>query len=295
MKRIDYFKKHIEFVIDTLENEEDGMILKKYILKNKKEMKELHNFFVMLNMLIDTAILIQGPLLDEHWLPGGYWSSMKPVAQQRAEGIIPETICRRMVEYYRQYGNNVFWSTWENQDKDRQRLIAQNGIHLILNLKPSQRGKQNINCQLVSTRNGVLVIKEHFPHIKYVLKIRGDMIIENITGLVDYCKKQKGMGFMFYRTDLNHPADYATFGTIDDTLDFYHPDAPNYPMRTPEDAMTNHYVHIKTGVSAKTVDDVKKIGYFFGSWIIENNIKVDWLKYAHDPFRRYIEEKICAY
>lgn len=63
-------------------------------------------------------------------------------------------------------------STWENEDAEECIAIEQAGAILLKNKKPTDVGQQNINLQLVSSRNGVLKAQE--LGAVYALKTRTD-------------------------------------------------------------------------------------------------------------------------
>jgi hypothetical protein len=66
----------------------------------------------------------------------------------------------------------------------------------------------------------------------------------------------------------------------------------DYSGRTPEDDLTTSYIHSKLGYPSKSLEDCMKVGYFFGKFIIDNNIKIQWLKYGYDPIRHALSENI---
>jgi hypothetical protein len=231
----------------------------------------------------DTAILIQGPLIDGHFLPGGYWQSL-------ADKIDYLNISEKVADYYSAY-DNVLWSTWVDQDEKKIDYIRNANIDVLLSHYPIATGKQNINYQITSTLNGLNYIKEHLPNVKYVFKVRGDFIIEELNRVIDFCKAQSGLGFIMYRTDLQHPSDYCMFGEVDEMISFWS-NVRDYNGRTPEDDLTTSYIHSKLGYPSKSLEDCMKVGYFFGKFIMDNNIKIQWLKYGYDPIRHALSENI---
>jgi hypothetical protein len=242
----------------------------------------------------DVAVLIQGPLLDLHWLPGGYWDSLKTIEQRELEGIFPETVSYRIADFYNGH-SNVIWSTWDDQDPVRIEYIKSKGIDVIENEYPSNAGSKNVFFQLHSTHTGIQHIKTQYPHIKYILKVRGDFIVQDYVKLFDYCKSNQGIGFILYRTDIHHPADYITFGSVEDMDLFYSLDVMGYdPLEFPEEAFIHHFTEKKLGYQSKSHEDTMKIGYLFGSEVIRLGLQVDWMKYAHDPLRLYVEQNICV-
>ena len=110
----------------------------------------------------DVAVLIQGPLLDPHWLPNGYWSALKSIEQRESEGIFPETISYRIADFYNGH-SNVVWSTWNDQDPVRIEYIKSKGVDLIESAYPSDAGRQNVFFQLHSTH--VIYISSYYAYI----------------------------------------------------------------------------------------------------------------------------------
>jgi hypothetical protein len=224
----------------------------------------------------DTMILIQGPLLDGHFLPGGYWHSL-------SDKVEYTTISERMADYHSQF-KNVLWSTWNTESSEKINYLIEHNINVLLNTPPTDRGWQNMNMQVISTFMGIKYIKENLPHIKYIYKVRGDFIIDPLEPLIQYCKSQKGLGFALYRTDLHHPSDYCMFGEVDEMFEFWG-NVKNFNGKTPEDNLILSYTEHKLGTPTKSLEDCLKIGYFFAKFIIENDIKVNWIKYQQEtPF-----------
>jgi hypothetical protein len=201
-------------------------------------------------------------------------------------------ISYRIADFYNGHGN-VVWSTWNDQDQARIKYIKSKGIDVIENEYPNSAGIQNFIFQLHSTHAGIQYIKERYPYIKYILKVRGDFVVHDYTKLFEYCKSNHGIGFILYRTDIHHPADYITFGSVEDMNLFYSLDVASYPLTFPEDAFIHHFTEKKLGYQSKSYKDTMKIGYLFGSEIIRLGLRVDWMKYGHDPLRLYIKQNIC--
>ena len=110
------------------------------------------------------------------------------------QGIViqgPTNYYKEIVECYKNIPN-VVWSTWDDEPSENIEYIGKY-IPVILNKKPLFPGYLNVNMQTVSTMGGISYLKE--KGINEILKVRGDIIITNITKFLSILKG-KDMAFL---------------------------------------------------------------------------------------------------
>jgi hypothetical protein len=110
------------------------------------------------------------------------------------QGIViqgPTTYYKEAIEKYKDIPN-VVWSTWEDEPIANLKYIEQN-IPLVLNKKPSFNGYLNINLQNTTTVSGISYLMD--KNVDEILKIRGDIIINNPVKLLSILKGRK-MSFL---------------------------------------------------------------------------------------------------
>ncbi len=107
----------------------------------------------------DTAIVIQGPLIEE------------------------DDFTENSVKLYRTLfpGSKIIVSTWDTEDNEKCQKCRLNGAEIVLSKMPENVGAINVNCQIVSSRAGIERAKELGS--KYVLKIRSDQRITRSSAL----------------------------------------------------------------------------------------------------------------
>lgn len=209
----------------------------------------------------ELSIVVQGAIIPER---------TKKVLQKLRDSIPDATI---------------ILSTWENENIDEL-----NYDHLILNTDPGDSfdcftenpdgstKQNNMNRQIISTRNGLLAVKS-----KYCLKFRTDFIL-NSSSLLDFYKKTSeiftqrieklslfeerilvfGVGNPHTMSLAYHLSDYIQLGLTKDLLELW-----NIPLLSEEDAnycSTNkiyhhpHYFNFKYACEQKLwLDNISKL------------------------------------
>lgn len=123
----------------------------------------------------------------------------------------------------------IIVSTWEGEDPETLMAMERAGAILLTNKKPSDFGQQNINLQLVSSRNGIAKARE--LGAEYVLKTRSDQRIyapnamEFLFGLVNAFPVKEGfvqkkriaaVSLNSFKYRMYGISDMNIFGHIDD-------------------------------------------------------------------------------
>jgi len=130
------------------------------------------------------------------------------------QGVVIQGPTNYYKEVLKSYKNvpNVVWSTWDDEPSENIEYISKY-IPVVLNQKPLFPGYLNINMQTVSTMGGVNYLKE--KGINEILKVRGDIIITNITKFLSILKG-KDMAFLAIakenvRNDCNYELIYKHY------------------------------------------------------------------------------------
>jgi len=131
----------------------------------------------------------------------------------------------------------IILSTWDDEDVSYVNRIKSEGVFILLNKKPEYPGPQNINYQIVSSRNGILKAKE--LDAGYVLKTRTDqrMCAPNVAGFLvnvlcmfppagGFRQKKRilGVSLNTFKYRPYGVSDMTIFGDIDDVLLYYSAD-----------------------------------------------------------------------
>ncbi len=159
-----------------------------------------------------TAIIIQGPLVDDY-------------------NFTLET-----VKLYKKHFANteIIISTWDNASKRLIHNLEKEGAFIVLNKKPEIAGIGNINMQLVTTMGGLVKAKE--LGIEYVYKTRSDQrmyainINEYLINLINFFPVKNGFsqkkriissGFGSLKYVPYLLSDVWVFGNIDDMICYW--------------------------------------------------------------------------
>lgn len=233
----------------------------------------------------DKWILLQGPLLDKHFLPGGYHYQKR--FEFLSQGINPDENYKIICDYYKQYINdfNIIWVTWKNEPQEAIDYIRQSGIEIHLLDEPTSPGRQNVNYQIISSVYGVEYIKNNGGI--YVLKIRDDMILEPINIAYDIMlnkyKYNDKLCSLFYRHDLQFMTDYFMFGNVNEMLLFWNADLLDGTF--PEDKLLFNYFSKKQINHDKSFENLQKYFNFVAGEFIDNSVEVNWIKYRYNPVK----------
>jgi hypothetical protein len=144
----------------------------------------------------------------------------------------PTTYVNQILEPYKDY-YHIIWSTWEDEPEENVEILKSSGMFFVLNKKPDFTGYWNINLQCTSTYNGVVMLKDKFPNINYFVKIRSDMVIDNLNLFLESVKMSLlknsicSIGCVkFYPNPLfnsKYFRDFIIAGEYDEMLKFWQP------------------------------------------------------------------------
>lgn len=210
------------------------------------------------------------------------------------QGIViqgPTNHCKKIIEHYK-HVPNIVWSTWDDEPIDNLKYIESN-IPLITNKKSLIPGYLNVNLQVLSTFSGIEYLVNN-KEVTEIFKIRGDIIISDIDGLLNILKG-KQLSFLqmckpgvrndiFYDLEYTHsshdyPADIIIYGNSNIMLNGFNFSVDGFYPIPPESLIAYslfkqmnikfilEYNHlINNGVT------------FFMQDCLDNNIDVLWLK-----------------
>jgi hypothetical protein len=120
-----------------------------------KQSKYIHLWSDELILSPAQAIVVQGPLMIEN-----------------------DFTYETLLLYKKIYRNaHIIFSTWKSENQVILSKIKKEGIHVVQSDQPKNSGPTNINFQIVSTNQGILLAKE--LGAKYILKLRTDQRIQN--------------------------------------------------------------------------------------------------------------------
>jgi hypothetical protein len=203
-----------------------------------------------LNTNSKVAIIIQGPLLKK------------------------DNFTLNTIQIYKKFFSNyqIILSTWKDEDNDYLNEMRNEQIEIILNDKPSFPGIQNINYQILSTRNAVNKARE--IGVDYVLKTRTDIRLYNpnsIEFLVNLLKtfppvkesgQNKRIAFPSLNTFKYRPysvTDIVMFGETNDMMDYW---SVSFDTRTtsPADVLIGDFSRARLGEIYLSTNYLEKIG-----------------------------------
>ena len=233
----------------------------------------------------NVCIVMQGPIATEH-------------------GFTVNTL-----ELYRKLypGTPVILSTWKGEDSGSIRKIRALGVEVIENVPPQNRGPQNINMQIVSTRNGIRRAEEN--GCTHVLKTRTDLRMyapNALTFLTSLLGAFPGHRIVTtslnsYKYRLYNASDMTMLGGIDEMLRYW--DCPldartavegPYAsildfarQRLGEVYLCTHYLESMGRTLRWTIED--SWGSYAERFIVADQQSVDlfWFKYGYErEYRR---------
>jgi len=190
-------------------------------------------------MLNDVAIILQGPILYSE----------------------------EIVDCYKKVRNNIIIST-NYIDENQEKILLDNSFFITRAKTPKIPGKYNFNNQVATTHCGVISAKA--KKFKYCLKIRSDIMINNVDLFIEKIEKDKTYFSAIHTHDSNtYLCEHMIFSDtvfMEKLWDIPESNA-NKP---PEVQLTKRFLDLKN-----SGDDVK----FLFPIIYDNEIEVNWIKY----------------
>jgi hypothetical protein len=198
--------------------------------------------------------------------------------------------------------SNIVWSTWIDEPELNIELIKSKGIEVVQIEKPSIEGHLNVNFQTLSSYVGIDYLKS--KGITEILKIRGDLKINNVELLLELLKGRK-ISFLsickpnvrplyyelvYRHTSFDFPSDLLLYGKTEEIEKCFNFQVDNSDPIPPESLIAYSYLSksnidfnldynhfIKSGIS------------FFAQDCLNNKIEIDWLKRSNEePFWKNI-------
>lgn len=196
----------------------------------------------------------------------------------------PTTYCKQVLTSLNTK-HEVIYSTWENEPEDNLNFIEKNVSKLILNKTPEYHGKNHINLQCHSAKNGILNASNNL-----VFKSRSDILFTNIDLLLekialDY---KSNLSFLYYHI-FCHPyqiSDFFTFGTKEENILFWdYQQTPNQYFLPYADPECPERQLIYNYMLKKDRSDINKFLEedlnYFAKYLIEEKCDLIWLKHTY--------------
>jgi hypothetical protein len=213
------------------------------------------------------------------------------------QGIViqgPTNYYKEIIEKYKDIPN-VVWSTWENEPIDNLNYIKKY-IPLVLNKQPSFPGYLNINLQNISTTSGIAYLIE--KNISEILKVRGDIIINNPVKLLSLLKGRKMSFFQMCkegaRKDIYYELIYPHFShDYPSDLILYGESKILYrgfgfimeeTSPIPAESLIAYHILQEMGIDFKLNYNhfIKNGISFFMNDCLQHNIDINWLKHNYN-------------
>ena len=213
------------------------------------------------------------------------------------QGVIIQGPTNYYKEVLKSYENipNVVWSTWDNEPLENIEYIKKY-IPVVLNKKPSFSGHLNINMQTISTMGGVNYLKEKGIH--EILKVRGDIVITNITKFLSILKgkdiaflaiaKEGTRKDLYYELVYRHyshdyPVDLVVYGTTQNIENSFNFMVEENQFIPPEALVLYNFLIGNNLEYKSTYNHLINNGvYFYLNDCIDNKIELNWLKHNND-------------
>lgn len=182
------------------------------------------------------------------------------------------------------------FSTWSEEPKENLEIIKKKGFHLVTTDMPKFTGFNNINCQTISSLNGITASKGDF-----ILKIRSDMLISDFDKFIDSLSDEK-MYFLAYHNHAGgYVCDYINFGKREDMLLWYSYLQKDISPTPPEIQLLFNYWSLKKyDFSILSFPQIKNVFSFFLEVINTKNIDIFWFK-NNLNLKNYINDKLFVY
>ena len=207
----------------------------------------------------------------------------------------------------------IILSTWEDENNNYLERIRAEGIEILQNKYPKNRGISNVNLQLISSLNGIKIAEE--KGVEYILKTRTDQRIYSPNSLEYFLnlleqfpvknkiQKQRiiGVSLNTFKYRLYGLSDMTIFGNVKDMLLYW---GANLDNRTDQKPTTNSFEYAKERYCEIyfVTEFLKKIGTkplwtLKDSWNIfakhfcvvdQQDIDLYWYKYKKYKEYRYL-------
>ena len=192
----------------------------------------------------------------------------------------PITYVNHIIQTYLKFKNNVIISTSETS-KELLNPLTENGFNVIVNDLAKFPGRTNFNNQVKNTFEGIKKAKE--LGFKYVLKIRADIFIDDLSKFINCLDGNKTYFSAYHNHDGGYLCEHMLFGDTDFMLKLW--DIPlSYSNLPPETQLTAKYDEINDG---------RKIDFLFPI-LYNQNIKAYWSKYRMF-LNEYKNDKLFTY
>jgi hypothetical protein len=204
----------------------------------------------------------------------------------------PLTYAQKIAVCYSKF-RNVVISTWDDESPVMISHFKKRGYQVLLSKKPLNTGHWNINLQCESVVRGMKFFESN-PEIKYIIKIRSDILLTNLDELIRRMENGKieiatcGYSFNCSYNEF-HIHDFIVLGTVPAMKKFWtheHLDTNGQPY--PERWLQNKYLGLPENFSFRNRWSFKKKLTTTG-WILPNfKWEVDFLK--HSKYNRYFDK-----
>jgi len=209
------------------------------------------------------------------------------------QGIViqgPTNYCREIIDCYQNIPNVVF-STWDDEPQENIDYIKSKNIDVLQTSKPLFAGYLNINYQTLSTCAGLDNLRK--KGVTEVLKIRGDLKLNNVKLLLDILKN-KSISFLsickpdirplyyeliYQHTSFDFPGDFLIYGSIENLEKCFSFQIEQESPIPPESLIAYSYflnsnLEFKLDYSIFIQNGIT----FFAQECLDNNIEIEWLK-----------------
>ncbi len=182
----------------------------------------------------------------------------------------PTKYYKELIESY-QHQKNIIISTLDNEPLEN---INELKKYFKLIVYPFQfnPGTGNLNCQTITTTNGLL--SANTLGATHALKIRSDMIISDVQKFMKILEEKPRISFLAWHID-GYLIDYLNYGSINDMIDWWNVIEVN--INYAERNLINHFSMIKKE-QLFTISNIKKHVDFFMEDLHKANIHIHWLK-----------------
>lgn len=180
----------------------------------------------------------------------------------------PLTYTDQIIKIYEPFKKNIIISTndkSENSENSLSKLFYKK-FTIVLSDLAEYPGKSNLNNQVKTTLEGIK--KAEKLGFKYVLKIRSDIVIEDLITFINLLDKNLVYFPAYYTNDGGYLCDYMVFGSVEFMLKLWDIPLSNEDL-PPEIFITKKFEKIRENY---------EINYIFPI-LYEFNIAAYWLKY----------------
>jgi len=204
----------------------------------------------------------------------------------------PTTYCDQVLKNFSSKCETIY-STWFDEPKENLEFIESKVSKLILNEYPEYVGKNNINKQCVSTKNGILAANNEF-----IFKSRTDILFSNVDLLMQKIASSHiaDISFLCYYTFAtpHQITDFFSYGSKEESLKFWdytqkpNQSFPNYPdPECPERQLILNYMSQK---GKNDINEFLKNSNYFANHLNKDNCDLIWLKHNQSLFEGWARD-----